>query len=116
MKSDKEFQTCAERLKALADPDRLQIVVCLFQGEKNVGQIAAVLGSEIVKVSHHLGVLRHAAIVATERQGRFMNYRLHPEVIVKSTADGGSRWIELGCCRLELMRTDAVERAIPDSP
>lgn len=105
MKSDKDFESCAERLKAVADPDRLKIVLCLFAGEKNVGQIAAEVGSEIVKVSHHLGVLRHASIVATERQGRFVNYRLHPDVVLGKDEAGEARSIELGCCRVDLSRS-----------
>lgn len=100
MHTAKEFAHCAERLKALADPDRLRIVNCLFGGEKNVGQIAAELGDEIVKVSHHLGVLRHAQIVETEKHGRFVNYRLHPDVMAKAASD--ARAIDFGCCRIDL--------------
>lgn len=104
MKKPSEFRQCAERLKALADPDRLRIVLCLFEGEKNVSQIAHCLGDQIVKVSHHLGVLRHAEIVLTERQGRFVNYRLHPSVVLHPTSDGRS--IEFGCCRIDLTGAD----------
>lgn len=99
MKTVSEFQNCAERLRALADPERLRIVLLLFEGEQNVGQIAAQLGDEVVNVSHHLGVLRHARIVETERQGRFVNYRLHPDVVLNS--DEGCA-IEFGCCRINL--------------
>lgn len=102
MKSDKDFQSCAERLKAVADPDRLRIVLTLFQGEKNVSQIAGELEVDIVKVSHHLGVLRHAAIVATERNGRFVTYRLNPDVLISDNGPGKERSIELGCCRVDL--------------
>lgn len=105
MKTDKDFQSCAERLKAVADPDRLKIVLCLFRGEKNVGQIASELGADIVKVSHHLGVLRHAAIVSTERQGRFVNYRLHPDVVLHAEEIGKAHSIEFGCCRVDLGKT-----------
>ena len=37
-------------------------------------------GAEVVNVSHHLGVLRHAGVVLDEKQGRFVVYRLHPDV------------------------------------
>ncbi|MCO6454502.1 MAG: winged helix-turn-helix transcriptional regulator [Pirellulaceae bacterium] len=102
MKSSREFEQCAERLKALADPERLRIVNCLFGGEMNVGQIAESLGAEVVKVSHHLGVLRHAQIVSAQRQGRFIIYQLHPKVVVRKGPDGQTRSIEFGCCRVDL--------------
>ncbi|QDU99060.1 ArsR/SmtB family transcription factor [Lignipirellula cremea] len=108
MKNAEEFQQCAERLKALADPERLRIVLTLFTGEMNVGQIADSLGEDMVKVSHHLGVLRHAHIVTTQREGRFVKYRLHPEVAVHSEGEGNGHWIEFGCCRVDL--TSAAQR------
>ena len=91
---------CAERLKALADQDRLRIVQVLRDGEKNVGDIAAELGEEISNVSHHLQILKGEGIVETEKQGRFVVYRLHPDVFAatRSSAD----CLDLGCCKLEL--------------
>ena len=35
MQTESDYESCAARLKALADPDRLQIVNCLLRGEKN---------------------------------------------------------------------------------
>lgn len=101
MKEPSEFEQCAQRLKALAEAERLRIVTCLLDGPANVGQIAQQLGEEIVKVSHHLGVLRHAGVVDAQKQGRFVIYRLHPDVHVKQGSDGSSQ-IEFGCCRLDL--------------
>jgi DNA-binding transcriptional ArsR family regulator len=102
MKDTDEFESCARRLKALADPERLRIVSCLFSGPKNVSDIAALLQDEIVKVSHHLGVLRHANLVETEKQGRFVVYALHPEVVQAAKRGQAVNFIDLGCCRLEL--------------
>jgi DNA-binding transcriptional ArsR family regulator len=91
---------CAERLKALADQDRLRIVQVLRGGEKNVGDIATELGEDISNVSHHLQILKREGIVETEKQGRFVVYRLHPDVFAatRSSAD----CLDLGCCKLEL--------------
>jgi ArsR family transcriptional regulator len=102
MKNAKEFQRCAERLRALADADRLRIVQCLFEGERNVGEIAELLKEDIAKVSHHLGVLWHAKIVSRHRAGRFVVYRLHPNVAFDGPDQSGLRVIELGCCRVDL--------------
>lgn len=100
MKDSLSSKECADRLKALADADRLKIVQVLREGPKNVGEIAAELAAEIANVSHHLQILKRERIVETEKQGRFVVYRLHPEVFeaTRTTAD----CLDLGCCKLEL--------------
>jgi DNA-binding transcriptional ArsR family regulator len=100
MQEANEYQECARRLKALADPERLRIVDALFGGAKNVGELASELNAEIVNVSHHLGVLRHANLVQVERQGRFMLYSLAPDVRAAQMNDCCK--IDLGCCSLEI--------------
>ena len=84
-------------LRALADPERLRLIHCLRDGPRNVTELAGLVGGEVVNVSHHLGVLRHAGVVLDEKQGRFVVYRLHPDVF-HSTGEH----LDLGCCRLEL--------------
>lgn len=85
-------------LRALADPERLRIVSCLRGGPRNVTELAGLLGAEVVNVSHHLGVLRHAGLVLDEKQGRFVVYRLHPDVFQPESDEH----LDLGCCRLEI--------------
>jgi ArsR family transcriptional regulator len=98
MKKDAVWSSklCADRLKALADADRLRIVQLLRGGPKNVGQITAVLDMTIAMVSHHLQILKREKIVATEKFGRFAVYRLHPDVFADSSC------LDLGCCKLRL--------------
>ncbi len=93
---------CARALRALADPERLRIIQCLRGGARNVSELAALLGAEIVNVSHHLGVLRHAGLVRDEKQGRFVVYSLHPDVFAGPNAGANVEHLNLGCCRLEL--------------
>ena len=93
---------CARLLRALADPERLRIVQCLRSGPRNVTELAGLLGAEIVNVSHHLGVLRNAGLVQDERQGRFVIYRLHPDIF--RPGDGPA--FDFGCCRLEIPPAD----------
>jgi DNA-binding transcriptional ArsR family regulator len=102
MKEPAEFEACALRLKALADPERLRIVTCLFGGAKNVGDLAAELKDEVVKVSHHLKVLRNAGLVMASKEGRFVTYRLHPDVVPDPGPRSLLQHIDIGCCRLEL--------------
>lgn len=105
MRTEDDFERCAARLKALADPDRLRIVNCLFAGPKNVSELASELGEELVKISHHLGVLRHANVVQTQKNGKFVVYRLDPEIARQ--AGGDIKTLDLGCCRLELPAPEA---------
>lgn len=103
---------CARALRALADPERLRIIHCLRSGEQNVSQLAALLKAEIVNVSHHLGVLRHAGLVQDEKQGRFVVYRLHPDIFHQSGGAENAEHLDFGCCRLELPKT-STKRAKP---
>jgi len=102
MKEPAEFQSCAERLKAVADPERLRILHVLFQGPCTVGQLADRLSEDIVKVSHHLSVLRREKIVLHERQGRFIRYSIHPGVQTLPNPDSAVKQIDFGCCHLDL--------------
>ena len=93
---------CAQLLRALADPERLRIISVLRRGSHNVSELADLLNSQIVNVSHHLGVLRHAGIVQDVKHGRFVVYSLHPDVFRPKESGESPGVIDLGCCRLEL--------------
>jgi ArsR family transcriptional regulator, nickel/cobalt-responsive transcriptional repressor len=98
-----EPEHCARMLKSLADPERLRIIDCLRQGPRNVTDIARETCADIVNVSHHLGVLRSAGLVLDHKQGRFVVYRLHPDVF-KAKDGAYNQHLDLGCCRLEMPR------------
>ena len=103
MKDPLQPTRCARMLAALAAPDRLRIVDFLREGPRTVSEIAKMLKGPIMNASHHLMVLRHAKIVRSERQGRFMVYSLCPSVLRTEEEDtAGPKHINLGCCRLEL--------------
>jgi DNA-binding transcriptional ArsR family regulator len=63
-------------LKALADETRLQLVLHLLEQEWSVSGLVSRLSLPQSTVSRHLGVLRHAGIVATRRDGTSVYYRL----------------------------------------
>ena len=66
--------------KALADPTRRQILEMLARGDMTAGEIADRFPVAFASVSHHLGVLRDAGLVASEREGQFIRYRLNTTV------------------------------------
>jgi DNA-binding transcriptional ArsR family regulator len=92
---------CAEQLAALAAADRLRIVRFLREGPRNVGEIAKMLDTKLVNVSHHMSVLRQAGLVQSEKRGRYVLYSLTPGVLQTDENSHCDR-INLGCCRLEL--------------
>ncbi len=102
MRNPQDFDDCAERLRAIADTDRLRIIALLLYGEKTVGEIAAALNEEIVKISHHLGILRRVKLATATKQGRFVVYALHPDVFIAPTGPNDSLQLKLGCCYIGL--------------
>jgi ArsR family transcriptional regulator len=73
----------AEVLKVLASPRRLEILHLLARRPMEVGALTAATGSSQPNVSQHLAVLRAAGVVAAERDGREVRYRLvDPDVMV----------------------------------
>ncbi len=71
-----QFKAQAEVFKALAHPGRLLMVDELSRGERCVCELAAMVGSEMPTVSRHLAQLRNAGIVADEKRGAQVFYRL----------------------------------------
>jgi DNA-binding transcriptional ArsR family regulator len=97
---------CAEQLKALSEPLRLRIVSALRSGPKSVTELAEGLGVEVVTVSHHLGILRNAHLVETERKGRFILYSLREDVFQPGESQRSNEHLDLGCCRLEIPKDE----------
>jgi len=65
-------------LKALANEQRLQVLCVLLEGRLSVGEINAELPLSQSALSQHLGVLREAGIVRTERRSQTVYYSLAP--------------------------------------
>jgi DNA-binding transcriptional ArsR family regulator len=62
--------------KALADTQRVRILLLLARGELCVCQIVEVLALAPSTVSKHLALLNAAGLVVTRKQGRWAYYRL----------------------------------------
>jgi len=92
---------CSRTLRILADPLRLRLIRLLSDGPQTVGQLAEALDRHVVKVSHHLGVLRRAGLVSPEREGRFIRYRLASSLYRADPVRERGR-LDLGCCILEI--------------
>jgi len=75
-RSVEDLRAEADWLAAIGEPTRLTIIRTLAIGEKTVTELAKACKSEVVNVSHHLGVMRAAGLVKCDRDGRFMRYSL----------------------------------------
>lgn len=80
-----ECESVSGRLKALAHPQRLQIVFRLImQGESNVGMLQESLELAQSTLSQHLGRLLSANIVSRRKQGTEAYYSIADERVVRS--------------------------------
>ena len=63
-------------LKAMGHPSRLVMLEALATGERCVGELQALVGSDFSTVSRHLSVLKNAGILADRKQGAQVFYSL----------------------------------------
>jgi len=76
------YEVKAGLFKGLAHPIRIRILEVLSSApEASVSELLDVIGLEASHVSQHLAVLRRNRLVASERRGSLVFYRLaYPEV------------------------------------
>lgn len=75
-KNKQYFAEQAKIFKALGHPSRLLMVDALREGERCVCELQALVGDDLSTVSRHLSVLREAGVVASEKRGTNIYYRL----------------------------------------
>ena len=92
------FFNMATFFKALADENRLRIILCLlssFPDSLTVSEIVEKLAISQPLTSHHLKELRYSGIVSSKRKGPFIHYQLVSGAIVNVLRDA-CVWLE-GC-------------------
>ncbi len=70
------YEARARIIKALAHPTRLFIVDELSKGERCVCELRDMVGADISTVSKHLALLKAAGILADDKRGLQVFYRL----------------------------------------
>ena len=70
-------------IRVLADPLRLQIVTLLARETLCTTHLVEETGAKQTNLSNHLKVLREAGLVDTEPCGRYVYYKLRPDVIAQ---------------------------------
>jgi DNA-binding transcriptional ArsR family regulator len=69
-----------QTFRALADPTRRRILELLRDDDLAAGEIAGHFDMAFASVSHHLQVLRDAALVQSRRDGQHIIYSLNTTV------------------------------------
>lgn len=77
--SQRIAEQVADAMFALSSPSRVQILGCLLEGPRPVGQLVDALRMEQSAVSHQLRVLRDLTLVRVDRVGRQRVYALYDE-------------------------------------
>jgi len=78
-----EHEQLLHFFKALADESRLKLLGILAQGERNVGDLAALLALTEPTISHHLSKLRLVGLVNLRTEGNQRFYRLDPQRLAR---------------------------------
>lgn len=78
---EKTAALLAELFGAMSDTSRVRIIAALLDGERNVSELADLVGITESGVSHHLRGLRQMRLVRPRRQGRQVFYRLDDDHI-----------------------------------
>ncbi|GDY29007.1 ArsR/SmtB family transcription factor [Gandjariella thermophila] len=79
----------ARVLKAIADPVRLRLLSLIAShagGEACVCELTGAFDLTGPTISHHLKVLREAGVIAGERRGTWIYYRVRPEALAELSA------------------------------
>ncbi|MCB2215991.1 ArsR/SmtB family transcription factor [Desulfofustis glycolicus] len=71
-----DFVAWADVLKVLAHPSRLMLIEALSGGERCVQDLTDLVGHDMSTVSKHLNLLRESGIVADDKRGKQVYYRL----------------------------------------
>jgi len=74
----------AERLRVVAEPNRIALLAALSEGEAGVQELADRVGIPYQNTSHHLILLRQAGILTRRRMGKAYLYAIE---------DWGAWWV-----------------------
>jgi len=86
----RDLESLVSLFRLLSDGTRLQILMILARGERNVGSLCDELGLPQPTVSHHLGLLRSRNLILNRREGKQVYYGLD-STVAPDGAEGGMR-------------------------
>lgn len=90
MKNTSPYKQIGSLFRQISHPTRLRILREIGKGEVCVCHLEAKLGMRQAYLSQHLMALRDAQVLITERDGRFIYYRLANPAILELIDAAGS--------------------------
>jgi rhodanese-related sulfurtransferase len=99
------YQVFARLASALANPHRLELLDLLIQAPRTVEDLARQAQMSVANTSQHLQRLKQANLVADDRDGLFIRYRLADPAVARL-------WLELRS--LAIRQLAEVDRALSD--
>lgn len=79
-----EFDNVIEMIKAVADKNRMRIMLMLSERPMCVCEMDSVLGIALSTISAHLKQMRSAGVIVSEKEGRWVIYRVADNALVQS--------------------------------
>ena len=92
--------------RALADPNRVRILLALRRGELCVCQITELFGLAFSTVSRHLSILHHAGLIQSRKTERWVYYRL-PDRSAPAAVREALAWVKKSLARTNEAVADA---------
>jgi ArsR family transcriptional regulator, arsenate/arsenite/antimonite-responsive transcriptional repressor len=92
--------------RALADPNRVRILLALRRGELCVCQITELFGLAFSTVSKHLSILHHAGLIRSRKSERWVYYRL-PDKSAPVAVGEALAWLKKSLARTSEAAADA---------
>lgn len=87
-----ELEPLVGLFRLLSDKTRLNILMILARGERNVSSLCEELGLPQPTVSHHLGLLRTKNLISNRRNGKQVFYGLNGRI-----ESVGSEGLQIHC-------------------
>src|SRR6185369_3130277 len=78
---DRVYEQLARISKAVASPQRLELLDLLSQSPRTVENLAQEAHLTVANTSRHLQILRAAHLIAAEKEGVFVRYRLTDDAV-----------------------------------
>ena len=78
--TDQDLEQLTSIFRLLSDKTRLNILLLLSEGERNVTSLCEQLKLPQPTVSHHLGLLRMHNVISNRRNGKQVFYSLNSQV------------------------------------
>ena len=106
--SDQDLEQLTSLFRLLSDKTRLNILLLLSAGERNVSSLCEALALPQPTVSHHLGLLRMNSVIANRRSGKQVFYSLNGRVEM-----GGAKTLQIGVERFNVAIAPLTDSAPP---